>query len=370
MKFRSLFFTALCGMAVSAAMVSCSDDSGYDPYELGSQVALPEHRGFVLNEGTYKNNDASISFFDAVNDTASSKECDLYFVQNKKQLGDTGQDIITYNGNIYVVVYGSNYIAKLNKAGFEEKRHSFFENHGQPRYVVAYEGKLYVTTVGGYIVRLDANTLTLEADCIVGKTPELLIEKDGVLYVAIGNAYDYTSSSETMAIVDTRNFNDNYVKKVNVMPNTQYVADCGNYIMVQGMGLDWINTPLWVYAIKNDKAQDTGLNATYAIRTIDDKALCLYSETYDWQNYTNHFFIYNPAEMKKEADVTSKITAEASELATNMVSGFSKGENGSFYIMTYPYGVATGTVYHFSSDYKLLGKFTSWGHRPRKVVVM
>ena len=85
MKFRSLFFTALCGMAVSAAMVSCSDDSGYDPYELGSQVALPEHRGFVLNEGTYKNNDASISFFDAVNDTASSKECDLYFVQNKKQ---------------------------------------------------------------------------------------------------------------------------------------------------------------------------------------------------------------------------------------------------------------------------------------------
>ena len=113
MKFRSLFFTALCGMAVSAAMVSCSDDSGYDPYELGSQVALPEHRGFVLNEGTYKNNDASISFFDAVNDTASSKECDLYFVQNKKQLGDTGQDIITYNGNIYVVVYGSNYIAKL-----------------------------------------------------------------------------------------------------------------------------------------------------------------------------------------------------------------------------------------------------------------
>ena len=100
MKFRSLFFTALCGMAVSAAMVSCSDDSGYDPYELGSQVALPEHRGFVLNEGTYKNNDASISFFDAVNDTASSKECDLYFVQNKKQLGDTGQDIITYNVNI------------------------------------------------------------------------------------------------------------------------------------------------------------------------------------------------------------------------------------------------------------------------------
>ena len=187
MKFRSLFLSALCGLAVSTAFTSCSDDDGYDPYEYGSKVPLPEHRGLVLNEGTQGKNNASISFFDAAKDTTTKATNNLYFIQNKKNLGDTGQDLITYNSNTYVVVYGSNYIAKLNKAGIEQNRYSFAENHGQPRYVVAYEGYLYVTTVGGYIVKLDANTLQLDADCIIGKTPERIVEKDGILYVAIGN---------------------------------------------------------------------------------------------------------------------------------------------------------------------------------------
>lgn len=116
MKLRSIYLSALCGLAVSAAMTSCSDDDEYDPFEYGSKIALPQHRGYVLNEGTSKLNNTCISFFDAVNDTTTSKEYDLYFVQNGKQLGDTGQDIIEYDDNIYVVVYGSNYIAKLNKA--------------------------------------------------------------------------------------------------------------------------------------------------------------------------------------------------------------------------------------------------------------
>ena len=51
MKFRSLFLSALCGLAVSTAFTSDSDDDEYNPYEYGSSVALPENRGLVLNEG-------------------------------------------------------------------------------------------------------------------------------------------------------------------------------------------------------------------------------------------------------------------------------------------------------------------------------
>ena len=131
MKFRSMYLTALCGLAVSAAFTSCSDDDEYDPFEYGSKVALPEHRGYILNEGSYKQNNASIAFFDSDRDTTTTKSIDLYYMQNGKQLGDTGQDIIEYDGNVYVVMYGSNYVAKLNKAGIEEKRVTFDETHGQ-----------------------------------------------------------------------------------------------------------------------------------------------------------------------------------------------------------------------------------------------
>ena len=371
MKFRSLFLSALCGLAVSTAFTSCSDD-GYDPFEYGSNVALPEHRGLVLNEGSFKLNNASIAFFDAVKDTTTNEANDLYFIQNKKQLGDTGQDLITYNNNIYVVVYGSNYIAKLNKAGIEQNRHSFNDNHGQPRYVVAYDGYLYVTTVGGYIVKMDANTLEIAAECIVGKTPERIVEEDGILYVAIGNSYDYSSTSKDMAIVDTKNFNDSYVKKVEVMDNTQFVCATDNYVFIQGYGsIDYTHTPLWVYDIKSGKAEDTGEYATYVIEgENDNKAFAVFSKT-DWETYEtiNTYFVYD-ASTKTKTDVTSKITSAASALANATIYSLSEGENGSFYITTSLYSAGNGTVYHFDSNYKLLGSFTSWGQNPKKVVVM
>ena len=148
MKFRSLFLSALCGLAVSTAFTSCSDDDEYDPFEYGSSVALPEHRGLVLNEGSYKLNNASISFFDAAKDTTTKAVNDLYFIQNKKQLGDTGQDLIVEDNNIYVSVYGSSYVTKLNKAGVEQARREFGSDLGQPRYMAECDRYVYVTTYG------------------------------------------------------------------------------------------------------------------------------------------------------------------------------------------------------------------------------
>ena len=370
MKFRSIFFTVLCGLAVSTAMTSCSDDDEYNPFEYGSKIALPEHRGYVLNEGSYNANNACISFFDAVRDTTTKTQHDLYFVQNGRQLGDTGQDIITYKDNVYVIVYGSNYIAKLNKAGIEQCRYTFADNHGQPRYALAEDGKVYVTTVGGYVVRLNAEDLKLEADCIVGKTPERIDEEDGILYIAIGNAYDYTSSSNKVAIIDTNNFNDSYVKYVEVMANTQLVTANDNYVAIQGYGADWIHTPLWIYNIKTGKATDTGEYATYAMALENsDKFFCVYSKTDNWVDYSMIYSLYDPVTMKKE-DITSRIVAEDADLASSIVYGISEGKNGSFYIMTTKYSADNGKVYHFNSDFKLVGKFTSWGQNPKKVVLM
>ena len=372
MKFRSIFLSALCGLAVSAAMTSCSDDDEYDPFEYGSKIALPQHRGYVLNEGSYQKNNACISFFDAVNDTTTSKEYDLYFVQNGKQLGDTGQDIIEYDDNIYVIVYGSNYIAKLNKAGVEQCRHTFAANHGQPRYAAVVDGMIYVTTVGGYVVRLNASDLSLNADCIVGKTPEHIDEEDGILYVAIGNAYDGTSTSNKLAIIDTKNFNDSNVKTVDVMDNTQVVVANDNYVAVQGYGADgWTNTPLWIYNIKSGKAVDTGEFATYVAEVEGtDKFFCVYSKT-DWNTYqtTNTYFYYDPVKNTKE-DITSKVVAFNNDLASSSIYGVSKGEDGSVYILQTLYSGGNGTIYHFTNNFANCKSFTSWGQNPKKIVLV
>lgn len=373
MKFRSLFLSALCGLAVSTAFTSCSDDE-YDPFEYGSNVALPEHRGLVLNEGSFQKNNASIAFFDAVKDTTTNEANDLYLIQNKKQLGDTGQDLIVEDNNIYVSVYGSSYVAKLNKAGIEQARKSFGSDLGQPRYLAECDGFIYVTTYGGYVVKLNANDLSVVAKVTVGKAAERIDEEDGILYVACGNTLDGVPDNR-MFIIDTKNFTDNAVKSIDVCDNTQIVCATDNYVFIQGFGLDWTNTPFWVYDIKSCKAEDTGLYATYAIATNDDnKAFAVYSKTIwseDWTSSTteNTYFVYD-ASKKTKTDVTSKITSAASALANATIYSLSKGENGSFYITTSLYSAGNGTVYHFDSNYKLLGSFTSWGQNPKKVVVM
>ena len=126
-----------------------------------------------------------------------------------------------------------------------------------------------------------------------------------------------------------------------------------------------------MYDIKSGKAEDTGLYATYAITTNDDnKAFAVYSMT-DWTTYetVNTFFVYDAA-TKTKTDVTSKITSAVSELASSSLYALSEGENGSFYITTTQYSAGNGTVYHFDSNYNLLGSFTSWGQNPKKVVLM
>ena len=210
MQFRSLFLSALCGLAVSTAFTSCSDDK-YDPIEYGSNVALPEHRGLVLNEGSYKLNNASISFFDAVEVTTTKATNDLFYIQSKKQLGDTSQDLFVEDNNIYVSIYGSSYVAKLNKAGFEQARREFGSDLGQPRYMAECDGNIYVTTYGGYVVKLNANDLSVVGKVKVGPAAERIDEEDGILYVACGNTLDYTPDNR-MFIIDTKNVTDAAVK--------------------------------------------------------------------------------------------------------------------------------------------------------------
>ena len=65
----------------------------------------------------------------------------------------------------------------------EQARYSFTDEQGQPRYMAAEDGKLYVTLSSGNVARLDANTLTFEKMVAVGQNPEHIIEEDGKLYL-------------------------------------------------------------------------------------------------------------------------------------------------------------------------------------------
>ena len=116
MKVRSLLVSMLCMLALSVSFASCSDDDDLLD-DSGSTVALPQVRAFFLNAGTQGANNANIAFY-APNGGADFIG-DIFQKQNKAKLGDLGQTMIEYNECMYVAVYGSNYLVKLNAAGVE-----------------------------------------------------------------------------------------------------------------------------------------------------------------------------------------------------------------------------------------------------------
>lgn len=167
MKASNLWYGLLCMLAVSVSLSSCSDDNGNnddDRDDTGSKVQLPQVRAFFLNEGSYNGNNAGISFY-APNGDADFIS-DIYSYQNDAKLGDTGQCMIEYEGEIYVAVYGSNYLAKLNSAGVEQQRLSFVtdpELSAGIRYLAAEDGYIYASFWGGVVAKINAQTLKVES---------------------------------------------------------------------------------------------------------------------------------------------------------------------------------------------------------------
>lgn len=162
MKVRSLLFGMLCMLALSASLVSCSDEDDVLD-DSGSTVSLPQVRAYFLNEGTQKENNAGIMFYAPNGDAASIS--DIFKKQNNAQLGDVGQDMIVYEECLYVAVYGSNYLVKLNAAGVVQKRVSFVGDADLSagiRSIAAEDGYIYASFYGGTVAKINANTLQVE----------------------------------------------------------------------------------------------------------------------------------------------------------------------------------------------------------------
>lgn len=184
MQFRKLFFSLCCMVTLGASLVACSEDEElFD--DSGSKVTLPTHRAFILNEGTMGYNNATLSFYAPDKDAEFIN--DIFYTQNQAKLGDTGQSMIEYNNDLYAIIAGSRYLVRMNTAGVEKQRYTIPESEGDPRYLAADDGYIYMTQYGGQVTKLDANTLKVVGTFKGGANLEGIAECDGKLYVA--NSY-------------------------------------------------------------------------------------------------------------------------------------------------------------------------------------
>ena len=351
MKFRSLFLAVLCTLFLGVSLTSCSDDDDDDKVTTGV---------FILNEGKQNNNNAGISVY---NPETHLVTADIYMVQNNDSLlGDIGQDMIEYREYVYVTVYGSSRLVKLDREGKEVASLSFSAEDGQPRYMAAEDGKLYVTLYSGKVVRINTSDLKIEEYVSVGKNPEQIVEEDGRLYVANSG----WGEDNTVSVIDLKTFK--VVKTVEVVVNPNYLQEAEGYVYVISYG-NFGNIPYTLSRI-NTKTYEVEEITTATLMAEHDDILYLANSQTDWSTYTTTttFFTYDAKHGVLNNTSFLKDCPEARKLATKSIYMIEiDPNNGDIYIGVSDYN-NNGDVYRFTKTGEFVREITTGSLNPNNMV--
>ena len=356
MRTRSLLFTMLCSLILGISFTACSDD---DEDKL---IIDPEDfPAYILNEGIWEANNANISrFFPSYKGIDS----DYYQKVNGKLMGDLANAMIEEDNNIYVVIGGSKYVARLDLNCVEQARYSFPEGEGEPRCIDVEDGYVYVTQHGGQVSKLDAQTLKLVSTFKGGDNLEGIVEKDGKLYVANAwkGVYDFNKellviNAETMTKTGSIDVVLNPVQ-VQEIDDKIYVISQGNYEDVQAV-LQVIDTKAGTskVIVKDvDKITEGHNGLIYGVRSTYDA---------DW-NTINSFFTYNPK--KGTISETSFLQDAPSSISSTAIYLLEVGGYADFIYIGISDYVTNGTIYQFDASGKLLQSFDSGGINPNAMI--
>ena len=297
---KTFFYLLLLPM-----IIACDE---IDPIEIPTYV--PGAKGvFILNEGNWSDNDASLSFYNLETGNVT-----LDILGGK--LGDTGQDMMIYGNKLYISVNVSSVIDVVDLTSQKSiKRIPLFDDAGiprEPRYLAAWEGNVYVTTYDGYVVKMDTTRLEVAAITQVGDNPDGIAAVAGKLYVANSGGMNYmkgTPPDNTLSVVDIAQFKQEKTIKVGVNPYIVKADKEGNlYVTYRG---DYNNpsVPSGIQKVdtKTGIVSDLPIFANQKFDILDN-LLYFYNVVYD-ENWTpsGSFGVYD---LKKEKLTSDKIISD------------------------------------------------------------
>jgi len=330
----------------SAFLASCSKDKPVTPEE---QID-PISGVYVLNEGNFNANNASISYIDFLTNKVS---LDIYGTANSSDptkplaLGALGSDMDIYGSLLYVVVNESNKVEILNASNAKIVKTITIE---QPRYIAFHSGRAFITSYTNKVFVLDTLSKTITAQIPVGKTPEQIVASGNRLYVANAGWADGQTGGQydnTVSVIDPVALKEE--SKITVADNIDRIfADGKGKVYVNSSDIydsSWssIEKPSRLYRIdtktnKVDKEYEFG--AFLMVSNDKDKAY-LVSTNYK-AGETTFLEMGLGTETLKESSIFNG-------LELNNVYGFAiDSENGDLWLSDTDYS-NPGRVYHYNN---------------------
>lgn len=195
-KINSLLFMAI---AAGSILVAC-EKTETEPGDQ-DQGTMNGYGVIVANEGNFGWGNASLSYYDKVNDTIYH---DLFYKANGENLGDVFQSVTVFNDLAYLVINNSGKIEVVDPQSFERK--GLIEGLVSPRYMLPVsETKAYVSDLFGshlVIVDLESHEITGEI-AMNGWTESMIRAGDRVLATGVQSGYVYEIDPQTDKLTDS-----------------------------------------------------------------------------------------------------------------------------------------------------------------------
>ena len=230
MKNRNRIFLGAF-IAASLFITSCSND---DDTPAGVEITGDFANGmFILNEGNFGANNASVSFLDSDGTLANN----IFQSVNGENLGDTAQSMLLQDDKAYIVLNVSNTIQAVNRYTFESLG-TVSTGLSNPRYMVIENGKGYVSNWGDptnpdddYVAVINLSNYSVESTIHVAEGPDRMKEEAGKIYVAHSGGYNY---GNTVSVINTSNNSVATTVSVGDVPNSLFIENGKLFVLCGG----------------------------------------------------------------------------------------------------------------------------------------
>ena len=232
---KNLFLCMLFTFGV-VSLSSCSEDDD-NGNGAGGNV---NNSCYIVNQGSWGYNNASLQVYDVNLGVASSPDCnsDIFYTANGELLGDLAQDLLWVGDKLFVTVSSSQKLEILDATGKRVRQYTFAAEGAQPRYMATDGANVYVTNYDGNVYVYDAATGDSITKIYSGSYPEGISCCNGSLIVNNSNWGGYGGGEASVAVINVASGESKLITENVCNPYTQsvvcdgkvYIIDSGNYM--------------------------------------------------------------------------------------------------------------------------------------------
>lgn len=236
LQFRNAFVNKIALFFLSSVVVLSSCKKEPDDEDNDNPV-LPAKSSavYVLNQGSFSGNNASVTMINLENDSVSP---DYFFAQNDRELGDTGADLFIYGGKAYILTNVSSQLEIVNSLTFKSIKQIPFFNEGipqQPSAVTGYKNNVYVTAYDGTVTVIDTASLEIIKVINVGLNPDAILASAGLIWVSNSGGLNFPNYDNTISVIDPVTLTETEKIVVGTNPYTLQADAYGDiYVITRG----------------------------------------------------------------------------------------------------------------------------------------